>query len=229
MRRIWVFVCCIAPLSLMACAPALLKKGEMAQIVDVTVTKAQPDMGTENLIEEVRYKVQNAAYRFSEQGPEHTLEVHITGFDAASAIKALLVSGHSLITAKVNLVNKATGEAREPFETWGNIARLGGIIGAIQSESVNPIDEEQALATDLAQSIMGRIYGGDWAERVVSRKPTKQASPNYPISYADARKKFICAKTRRKIEEAKARNDDRSHASSEREDVPELPKNCQTM
>ena len=200
MRRIGFILLCLAPLMLAGCATPVLKKDEVVQIVDVKVTKANPRMGTANFAEAIRYKTLNAAYRFSEQGTEATLDVQVTGLETANAVKAFLIGGNSSISAKVALTEKATGKQWEPVDVYAIIPRFGGVLGALQSAGVNPIEEEQTLTSKLAEQIMKRIYGEEWANRVASRTPSKRAVANYPMSYAEASKKFECDAIRSQIE-----------------------------
>ncbi len=223
MNRIWIAFLCVVPLALAGCASPILKPGETAQIVGVTVTKGVPNLGTENLVEAVRYKTQNAAFRFSEQGPEKTLKLDITGMAISSPGRALLVDGSSVITANVTLIDKASGMTGEPFVTMARIPRLSGIIGALAATNVDPIQEEQHLSGMLAEEVMKRIYGADYAETVASRISAKSVSPKYPMSYEKARRKLKCDQIRRDIENEKLEAEERGEPPDE---LMKLPADC---
>jgi hypothetical protein len=231
MGRIGIAVFFVLPLFLAGCVSPVLKDGETAQIVEVTVTNGGAGSGTANLVEAVRYKTQDAAYRFSEEGPEATLDVTINSLTLANPVRALLIGGNSFIEATATLTDKSTGQSREPVEAFATIPRLGGIIGAFQSAGVNPIEEEQTLTSKLAEDIMRRIYGEDWAKRVANRTARKRATPNFPMSYAEASKKFECDQARKQIELEKQEEEARAGSSTSRGSVggppTTLPAHCQ--
>jgi len=201
----------------------VLEKGETAQIVGVTVTAEKGVGGTLNLPEAVRYKTQNAAYRFAETGSEKMLNLHLVNVQITSPGAALWVGGSSVLGAKASLVNKATGQEEKQFETVAVIPRLGGVIGAISSANVDPVQEEQRLAGMLAEDAMMRIYGKEYAETVAERTPLKQDTPTYPISYDDARKQIKC-------EQISAQNELEREDARDKDDAPEnieeLPAYC---
>lgn len=201
----------VLALALAGCAAPILKKDEGAQIVDVNVTKTKSDMGTANLEEAVRYRTQNAAYRYSEQGAEKTLDVEITSMIIPGAAYSLLLSGNSFIVANVTLRDKTTGQAKEPFRADAVIAGMGGLIGAAVAGSRNPVEYEQRLTRMLAENIMKRIYGSERAELAATNKPTKRATPNYPIDYAAESKKFECRMIRAQIAAEKEEAEERQN------------------
>ena len=171
----------------------IFKLGQTGQIVDVEVAKASAGMGTRNLAEDIRVKTQNEAYRYSETGPEKTLKVEVIRFQAPSAGAALFVStGSSSIHAAVTVIDKETGAKSPPVEVWAQNFRTGGIIGALAASMVDPIEDERRLATQLAEKIVLQVYGDEAAKRVENRTPTRQAEPDYPVSYAEESKRLEC-------------------------------------
>lgn len=211
---------------LLGCSTPVPKEYEKVQIVEVTVTKADGIGGTANLAEAVRYKTQDAAYRFSEEGPETTLKIHITRYSPAEASQAILSGGETTILADVILTDKATGASREPFGAYAILRRQGGIVGAIQLASVNPIDEEQTITGRLAQAIMERIFGKDAAREAASRTPAKRAVANYPVSYAEASRKYTCDRIRKRIETEKFDQEIRGRRTGSPGPATELPPDC---
>lgn len=224
MKSLIVLLGSIVLLSLGGCAiDPVLKKGQTAQIVEVKVTAAKGISGTANLPEAVRYKTQNNAYRFSESGPEKVLNLHVTGVRISNPGAALLIGGESVISAEATLVDKSSGVAGKPFPSLAIIPRLGGIIGAIAAAGVDVIQEEQRLSGMLAEDVLMRIYGEEYAASVARRIPSKQVTPNYPISYEKARKQIECENIRSDNEIAKAD----AAAQEEEPTLTKVPGFCQ--
>ncbi len=215
----------LVAIGLGACASPIFNGGEKAQIIEVKVTKASPRIGSANLEEAVRYKTQNAAYKYSEEGPEHTLNLKITNLQITDPITAFLLSGNSSIYAEATLTNTTTGKSHEPFFVAAVIPSLGGVAGAAMSIGVDRFEYEQRLSGMLAEQTMERIYGSDHSERVANRKPTKEVSPQYPFSYAEARKEYEC---RRIIQNNKEVRQDAEHLNTEPDTslLIDLPANC---
>lgn len=175
----------------------ILQPGQTGQIVDVEVVKVSEDMGTKNLEEDIRVKTQNVAYRYSETGPEKTLKVQVTRYQGANPGMALLVStGSSSLHALVTVVDNTTGAKSSPAKVWAQNFRTGGILGAIAASLVDPVEDEQRLATQLAENIVKKVYGDEAAKRAVGRTPTKTATADYPISYAEESKRIECKSIR---------------------------------
>lgn len=215
----------LALFALSACATTILDEGEKAQIVEVTVTKASPDIGSANLAEAVRYKTQNVAYRYSEEGPEHTLNLNITDLRITDPITAFLLSGQSYIYADATLTDKASGKSTEPFLVGAVITGFGGVVGAAMSAGVDRFEYEQRLSGMLAEQAMDRIYGGDHTERVANRKPKKEVSPQYPVSYAEARRDYECRQIIKKNESVRQ---DAAQANTEPDPIllTDVPAHC---
>lgn len=175
----------------------IFEPGQTGQVVQVEVTKAGAAMGTQNLAEDVRVKTLNAAYRYSETGPEKTLKVEVTGFQAPSAGAALFVStGSSSIRASVTMIDNETGATAPPVLVFAQNFRTGGILGAIAASMVDPIEDERRLVTQLSERILKRVYGDEAAKRAENQTATRQAKANYPVSYADESKRLECRNIR---------------------------------
>jgi len=177
----------------------LLGEGEPGRIVAVEVTRADPSLGSRNLAEDVRVKTLNAAYRFAGTGPEKTLKVEIVGFRLPSESHALLLDasvGQSAIAAEATLTDAATGAAARPFQVQATHAGVGGLVGMIAARSFDPIEDERALASELAQAIMVRIYGEARAEEAAGREPSQKAVAQYPASYEEEADRIACQRMR---------------------------------
>lgn len=201
----------------------IIPAGEQGQIVDVKVTKTQAQMGTRNLEEDVRVKTQNAAYRFSEVGPELYLDVKIIGFQGPSAAMAFFIStGTSSIIAEVAVTNLETDKTYEPKTVLAANPRMGGIIGAIQAGTTDPIADERSLTSKLAEAIMKQVYGDEAVKRAATRTASRRTTANYPVSYEEESQRYECARIR--VENERAVNE----AEAEHEDprLKELPSYC---
>jgi hypothetical protein len=226
MKHVLAALCCAVMFAVSGCATPLspvLNEGEKAQVVEVVVRGAEDLSGTANLLEDIRYKTQNAAYRYSEEGREKILELDVQIVRISSPGAAFLVTGNSSAYAKASLIDKPSGKLDKAFVTDSIILRMSGIIGAIAAASVDPIEEEQKLASLLADNTMKLIYGEEYAKQVAERVPSREAEPNYPMSYDDARKKLRCEA----IERQNAQADSGVHAKDG--DPPileELPDYC---
>jgi len=200
-------------LAVSGCATTpLLEKGQTGQIVEVNVTRADERMGTRNLVEDVRVKTQNAAYRYSESGPEKILNIQIVHAQMPNPGMAIFVTtGSSSPGADVTLTNVATQTALEPKRVFVQNFRPGGLIGAIAAASVDAVDDERALASQLAENILRQVYGDKHADSVEGRVPTKTATANYPVSYAEEKDRMKCLRLMHEYETAKleAKNEDR--------------------
>lgn len=222
MKQVIVALCCAFSILASGCAiTPVLKEGETAQIVKVIVTTDKEISGTANLPEAIRYKTQNAAYRFSERGAEKILKLHINGVQISNPGMALMVGGSSSISGKASLIDKISGKTDKDFDAVAIIPRLGGIIGAIAAADVDEVQEEQRLAGMLAEDVLMRIYGKEYAESVATRQPTKQITPNYPMSYNDARKKVKCEAIQYRNDEVKRKSQETGEESDVLEDLPQ--------
>lgn len=182
-----------------------MQPGSAGQIVEVQVSKASEQMGTKNLVEDIRVKTQDAAYRFSETGPEKVLKVEVTRYQSPNAGMAFFVStGSSMVAADVTLIDKASGKASEKKSVFAQNFRPGGIIGAIAAASTDPISDERSLTSQLAENILKQVYGDDAAKKAVGREPSQKAVANYPVSYQEERQRFDCAEIRMVNETAKS-------------------------
>ena len=192
-------------LALAACSAApKLQDKNAGQIVDVTVTQPASRLATRNLAEDVRVKVLNAAYRFSETGPSKALKVEIVQVRTASSDDTLLVSvGPNGMVAEVTMTDLATGASFRLPSVVARSYRSGGLIGAISTTDADPVAVEQQLASELAEAILRRVYGDAHADSVAGRAPSKTATANYPASYASERERLQCERLRHEREAAK--------------------------
>lgn len=193
MKHSAIVLCCVLVTALAGCRGPVLKKDDATiQIVKIIMTQEKNLAGTVNFPEAVRVATQNAAYKFSEDGPEKILRVHLRVLKISSFGRALMISGTSSIRMTGYLTDEATGRREKKFKAIALTRRLGGLVGAITVLGIDPIKDEQVLAKKLGEAIMVRIYGEEYARTVAAREPTKRVAANFPMSYADARKKLTC-------------------------------------
>lgn len=179
--------------------------------------------GTQNLVEDIRVKTQNAAYRVSESGQETVLIVRIQGFQSADPGMALFISsGSSGIQAEILLTDAATGTSSKPETVGAANARLGGIIGAIQASTVDPIEDERSLTTQLAENIMIQVYGKEVVERTQGRSSEKRATANYPVTYQAEAERLKC----RRVEIENDMEKDRAEEQQEDPLLRKMPDFC---
>lgn len=171
----------------------ILPKGEQGQIVDVTVTRANEGMGTANLVEDIRVKTQNEAYRVAETGPAKTLQVHVVGFQGPSAGLALFIStASSSIVADITLTDVETGKSFESKRVFAQNFRTGGLIGALSAALTDPVNDERSLVDQLSVAIVRQVYGSEFLKSVENRKASKETTANYPVSYESERQRIKC-------------------------------------
>jgi|GEM_PF-1812537 len=181
-----------------------LADGGAGQIVDVEVAPFESPAATRNLAEDLRAKTLNAAYRFSESGPGKALFVEVVQVQTSRPDEAYLVStGANGIVAEVSMTDLRTGEAVRLRPVSARSFRAAGLIGSQAADEGDPVALEQALASALAENIMRRIYGEDYAETVAERAPSKTAAARYPYSYAVERERLECLRLRSRQEAAK--------------------------
>ena len=174
--------------------------------------------GTQNLAEDIRFKTQNAAYRVSESGASKILIVRLQGYQSSDPAMALfLTSASSGIQTEILLTDPTTGVSSKPEKVGAVNARLGGIIGAIHAATVDPIEDERSLTTQLAEKIMLQVYGKETIERTKARVPDKRATANYPVSYQAEAERLKC----RRIE---IQNESEKDCAEEQEEDPLLTK-----
>lgn len=225
MKQVVACACCVLVVVLSGCkrGPVLKKEDDKIQIVEVTISQEKNLAGTVNFPEAVRVATQNAAYKFSEEGPQYSLRVHLRVLKISSFGRALTTSGSSSIRMSGYLTNKVSGKRVKKFKAIALIRRMGGLIGAMATIGVDPVKDEQVLAKKLGTEIMRRIYGDEYTASVAAREPTKRITPNYPMSWEDAGKKFQC-------EQTEADNKDAPKEMSQSEYQPftpqELPAYC---
>lgn len=201
----------------------MLSPGQSVQITEVRVEKQVARAGTQNLLEDIRVKTQNAAYKVSESGPEKILIVRVKGFQSADPGMALFISsGSSGIQAEILLTDPVTGVSSKPADVLAFNQRLGGIIGAIHASIVDPIQDERSLTSQLADKIMVQIYGKEVVERTSSRSQDKYATANYPVSYKAEAERLKCGRiaTQNEMEE------DRAEEEEEEPMLTEIPEFC---
>lgn len=203
--------------------PPLLAPNEAAQITEVRVEKQIPRGGTQNLVEDIRVKTLNAAYQVSESGPKKVLIVRVQGFQSADPGMALFISsGSSGIQTEILLTDPTTGVSSKPEKVFAQNARLGGIIGAIHASTVDPIQDERSLKTQLANKIMVQIYGKEAVDRTASRTPQKKATANYPVSYQAEAERLKC----RRVEAQNELEKDRAEEQQEDPLLTKMPEYC---
>jgi len=170
----------------------MLDKNETAYVTKVVVTKSRPDLGSVNIVEDVRVKTLQQARRFPVGGRSKTARVLLTHFRAKDGLRGLLVSDVSTLLAVVTIVDNQTNKVDGSFEVGvQDAARAGGgVIGLIVTGFDSPLWVEQRLAGDLAEKIMVNFYGSDRAKNIAAAGPLPAA--NYPARYKDLQKKVKC-------------------------------------
>jgi len=170
----------------------MLGESETAYITNVVVTKSRPDLGSVNIIEDIRVKTIQQARRFPAGGRSKTAKVLLTHFRAKDGLRGLLVSDVSTMLAVVTIIDNQTNKVDGSFEVGvQDAARAGGgVIGLIVTGFDSPLWVEQRLAGDLAEKIMVNFYGSDRAKNPAPLGPLPTA--NYPAKYKDLLKKNKC-------------------------------------
>ena len=112
--------------------------------------------GTANLAEEVRYRTQNMAYRFSEKGDEKKLRVLLRILTVPGVGRALTTSGSSSLRVTATLIDRKTNVVEKRFKARSRIFRLSGIVGAaaLAVDGANHIEDEKRLAKLLAGRLL---------------------------------------------------------------------------
>lgn len=177
--------------------------------------------GSPNFPEAMRVNIQNEAYRLSEVGREKRLEVTVTGIRLYDPVRTILVSGTTYVTGTGKVYDVETGNLDTTFKAQGVLANQGGLLAAIILPMLaDPYEEEQKLARLFAIDAMNRLYGSSYAQGVAFREPTKQAVPDYPISYDLIRQEQECAVKANRNERPDAARDDA--AETEPEPLPQF-------
>ena len=235
MKKLTVAFCCAVLLVLTGCARApILKKDEKIQIVEVLVTTHERFVGSANFPEEVRYVTQNEAYKFSEEGREKKLHVLLKTMKKADPARAVLTgSGSSVVRTTATLIDVKTGAPERKFGARGSIFRLAAeaVHFSIVADEIDYILEEKNLAKSLADELMTRIYGKEYASTIVDRQPKRSAKPNYPMSWKDAGRKFKCEQIQSANEAATPRDKENNSSSTNSGGEPfivALPDYCGT-
>ncbi len=227
MRNLAVVLCCAVSLVFTGCArKPILKKDEKIQIVEVLVTTHERFVGSANFPEEVRYLTQKAAYKFSEEGQEKKLHVLLKTKKMANPGRALLTGGaNSVVRATATLIDLNTGVPEKRFGARAGVYRhIGGaLIQAIVAAGIDYIQEEKRLAKSLADELMTRIYGKEYASTIVDRQSNRKAKPNYPMSWKDAGRKFRCEQIQ-SANKGELRDSDQNETRDP--NVQELPSYC---
>jgi len=168
--------------------------GGKMQIVEVQVEVHNRYEGTLNLLEEVRHRTQNVAYRMSEEGTEKKLRILLRILKVSSSNRALMTSGSSSLRVTAMLIDKKTNMVEKRFKARSRIFRLAGIVGAIAigASDISHVREEKRLAELLAKRLMTTIYGKDHWTSAKDRQPTRTATANYPMTWEDAFAKYQC-------------------------------------
>ena len=173
---------------------AAVQSQQPFRITQVEVTKATSDIGTVNLAEDVRYKTLREAYRYAEIGQEKILKIQLTQLHFKNAVTSLLVGDNNRLSAKAQVVDKATGNVIAKFDTVAsNKGALNGISGAIISAAQNHIETEQQLSTHLANRLLLQVYGNAYAKTIRERVASKKITPSYPRRYEDLKLEHYCA------------------------------------
>lgn len=164
------------------------------QIVEVEVEAHDRYEGTLNLLEEVRHRTQNAAYRMSEEGAEKKLRILLRILKVSSSGRAIMTSGSSSLRVTAMLIDKKTNMVEKRFKARSRIFRLGGVGGAIVigALDLSHVREEKSLAELLAKRLMTTIYGKDQWISTKDRQPTRTATADYPMTWEDAFTRYEC-------------------------------------
>lgn len=174
-----------------------------------------------NLPEDVRVKTLRTAYRYSETGSEKILKVRITEFHLKNPVASILVGDNNRMWATTEVVDKASGKVEATFRSVATSkSLLNGVSGAIISVAQDPINVEQALASELAEQIMQDVYGSAMAKQARERTPGRTVVANYPRSYDDLRIEYRC----NTVADTTTINDD--HAANPKFEKIKLPPEC---
>lgn len=187
----------------------------------VEVVRAKENLGTVNLPEDVRVKTLRTAYRYSETGTEKVLKITLTEFHLKNPVASFLVGDNNRLSARTEVVDKASGQVEATFQSVvTSKSLLNGISGVVISAAQNPIEVEQQLASELAEEVLERMYGGDMAKQARERTSARTVVANYPRSYDDLRVEYRC----RMI--ADTQNINQEHAANPTFEKIELPPEC---
>lgn len=152
------------------------------QIVDVQVEAHELYRGTANMPEEVRAQLQNAAYKFSEQGREKRLRIILR-----PGSKKIYDSSRIRITA--NIIDKPTGRVGQRYKVKVKLGAQG------KGEAPDPggvqrTRNERLIARDIARQLLPKIYGKDYTRSVIYRRAGQKTEPAYPMSWEEAGRRF---------------------------------------
>ncbi len=191
-------------------------------ISEVKVTRANSEIGTVNLAEDLRYKTVREASRYAAGGQEKVLEVTVTRLHFKNPLMSFMVGDNNRMTAVSRVFDKATGNVVATFDTTvQSRGALNGISGAVIAAVQNPINIEQDLATDMSKRLLSQAYGSAYSKSVRDRPVSVMAQPNYPKSYDSLKREFDCASKRQS---------GFSDGSDEGEPITfEIPKECKTL
>lgn len=205
-----IAVVAVATLLASCATKGLLEGADPFQITKVEVSRPAPKPATANLAEDLRYKTQNEAYRFSETGAKKILKVKIERLHIKNPIAAWLVGDSNNMAASAQVIDAATGRSEGTFNA--NVVDSGalqGIGGAVLAAIDNPVDVEQRLATQLAKRLLEQVYGSAYAGTVKNRVASRKSSPRYPKSYAQLKRDRECELKRNLKKQQKNKQADR--------------------
>ncbi len=167
--------------------------GEPFQITQVEVTRANDDIGTVNLVEDVRVKTLMEASKYAGTGRETVLSVRLDEINFKNPALTYVLGDSNRLKATITLEDAQTEMSYGEIEVLALDRWLvQGTPGALLTLVDNPIDIEQRLAGKLAARIFERIYGTKTAEKVASRKPTIKPETYYPTTYARLKRQRYC-------------------------------------
>lgn len=167
--------------------------GEPFQISSVEVSRPAPRPATVNLPEDLRYKTQQQAYRYSETGARKILKVDIQRLHIKNPVMSWLAGDANHMAATAQVIDAASGRSEGTFTAAAvDSGYVQGIGGAVLAAIDNPVDVEQRLATQLAEKLVEQVYGSAYGRTVKNRVASKTAAPRYPKSYQQLKRDREC-------------------------------------
>lgn len=162
------------------------------QIVNVQMESHTRFKATANLPEEIRYLMQNAAYKFSEKGARKTLKILLKTLSIPKFNSGRNTRGDSNIRVTATLIDNYSRMSEKKIKFKSRLYRKTGSAAATTPEEAVKyrIEDEKILARLLADQLMTKIYGKDHAASVKTRQPGQKIQPSYPMSWEDAGQQF---------------------------------------
>lgn len=162
------------------------------QIVDVQMESHSRFVATANLPEEIRYRLQNAAYKFSEKGAQKTLKILLKTVSIPKYDPGRTTRGDGNIRVTATLIDNYSRMSEKKIKFKSRLYRKAGSAAATTPEEAVKyrIEDEKTLARLLADQLMTKIYGKDHAASVKTRQPGQKTQPSHPMSWEDAGRQF---------------------------------------